>query len=326
SLKLNRGSKRPFGGIRMILAGDLHQLPPVIRGDEIEIMQERYGGGYFFNAPAFHEAEFSLLALKHVFRQSDPRFISLLGSLRQGRLTSFEQELLNSLVSERSAVEASQTHIVLTPNNANAYRINQARLDELPGAEKIFSAKVQGTFEEKSFPTDGDLALKIGARVMLIKNDPEGRWVNGSLASVVDYNSGNVIVELNGRHYEIEPAAWEKYRYSLDTKTNKIGREIVGTFKQVPLRLAYAVTIHKAQGLTLDKVFIDFDSGMFAHGQAYVAFSRASSLDGLEISRPLRSRDLVIDRSAFDFGPLDTIEENESYLLAQFAKTDDTLV
>lgn len=326
SLKLNRGSKRPFGGIRMILAGDLHQLPPVIRGEEIEIMQERYGGGYFFNAPAFHEAEFSLLALKHVFRQSDPRFISLLGSLRQGRVTSFEQELLNSLVSQRSAVEASQTHIVLTPNNANAYRINQARLDELAGAEKVFSAKVHGTFEEKSFPTDGDLALKIGARVMLIKNDPEGRWVNGSLASVVDYNSGNVIVELNGRHYEIEPAAWEKYRYSLDTKTNKIGREIVGTFKQVPLRLAYAVTIHKAQGLTLDKVFIDFDSGMFAHGQAYVAFSRASSLDGLEISRPLRPRDLVIDRSAFDFGALDTIEENESYLLAQFAKTDDTLV
>ena len=326
SLKLNRGSKRPFGGVRMILAGDLHQLPPVVRGEEVEILRDRYGGSYFFNAPAFKEAEFALLALKHVFRQADPRFLALLGAMRQGRISPADQSVLQSVVSKRSAIEASETHVVLTPNNANAYRINQARLDDLPGKEKIFPANVQGTFDEKSYPTEADLELKKGARVMLIKNDPEGRWVNGSLCTVEGFTGKNVIVELDGKAYEIEPAAWEKYKYAIDPETKKVSREVVGTFKQMPLRLAYAVTIHKAQGLTLDKVFIDFDSGMFAHGQAYVAFSRARNLEGLEISRPLRPRDMVMDRNAFAFGKLDKIEDTDAYLLAKFAKEDDALV
>lgn len=326
SLKLNRGSKRPFGGVRMILAGDLHQLPPVVRGEEVKILRDRYGGSYFFNAPAFKEAEFALLALKHVFRQADPRFLALLGAMRQGRITPADQSVLQSVVSKRSAIEASETHVVLTPNNANAYRINQARLDDLPGKEKIFPANVQGTFDEKSYPTEADLELKKGARVMLIKNDPEGRWVNGSLCTVEGFTGKNVIVELDGKAYEIEPAAWEKYKYAIDPETKKVSREVVGTFKQMPLRLAYAVTIHKAQGLTLDKVFIDFDSGMFAHGQAYVAFSRARNLEGLEISRPLRPRDMVMDRNAFAFGKLDKIEDTDAYLLAKFAKADDALV
>lgn len=326
SLRLNRGSKRPFGGVRMILSGDLHQLPPVARGPEAEILNERYGGHYFFNAPGFKEAEFALLALKHVFRQADPRFLALLGAMRQGRLTPPDERLLQTLVSKRTAVEASATHVVLTPNNANAFRINQARLDDLPGKPRTLPAKVQGDFDEKSYPTEADLELKEGARVMLIKNDPEGRWVNGSLATVDGFKGDNVLVELDGHIYEIEPAAWEKYKYDLDPETKKVSREVVGTFKQVPLRLAYAVTIHKAQGLTLDKVFIDFDRGMFAHGQAYVAFSRARSLEGLEISRALRPRDLVIDRSAFAFGELETIENTDAYLLARFAKGEDVLL
>ncbi len=326
SLKLNRASKRPFGGVRMILAGDLHQLPPVVRGEEVEILQTRYGGSYFFNAPAFKEAEFALLALKHVFRQADPRFLALLGSLRKGRVTPADASILDSIVSSRSATDASETHVVLTPNNANAYRINRARLDDLPGKEHVFEATIQGTFDEKTYPTEADLELKEGARVMLIKNDPEGRWVNGSLCTVSGFSGRNVVVDLDGHSYEIEPAAWEKYKYALDNETKKVSREVVGTFKQMPLRLAYAVTIHKAQGLTLEKVFIDFDRGMFAHGQAYVAFSRARSLDGLEISRPLRPRDLVMDRGAFAFGKLDTLEDTDAYLLAKFAKADDALV
>ncbi len=326
SLKLNRGSKRPFGGIRMILSGDLHQLPPVVSNEEAPILKARHGGQYFFNAPAFRDAEFALLALKHVFRQEDPRFLALLGSLRSGRVTPGDETILKGLVSNRSAVDASETHVVLTPNNANAYRINKARLDGLPAVSKFFPADIQGQFDEKSFPTEADLELKEGARVMLIKNDPEGRWVNGSLAQVEGFSGKGVIVSIDGHAYEIEPSAWEKYRYELDTDTKKVKREVVGTFKQVPLRLAYAATIHKAQGLTLDKVYIDFDHGMFAHGQAYVAFSRARTLEGLEISRPLRPRDLVIDRDAFAFGKLDMIEDNEAYLLAKFAKSDDQLV
>jgi len=185
---------------------------------------------------------------------------------------------------------------------------------------------VEGQFEERTYPTEADLDLKVGARVMLIKNDPEGRWVNGSLAIVEGFGTDSVIVDVDGHVYAIEPAIWEKYRYTVDTETKKVSREIVGTFKQMPLRLAYAVTIHKAQGLTLDKVYIDFDHGMFAHGQAYVAFSRARDLEGLEISRPLRPRDLVMDRAAFAFGKLDKLEDTDSYLLAKFAKDEDALL
>ncbi|MEZ6000285.1 ATP-dependent RecD-like DNA helicase [Hyphomonas sp.] len=326
SLKLNRASKRPFGGVRMILSGDLHQLPPVVSGQEAPILKERHGGQYFFNCDAFREAEFALLALKHVFRQEDPRFLALLGALRTGRVTPADEATLQGLVSHRSAADASETHVVLTPNNANAFRINQARLEGLPGKPHPFYADVQGQFDEKAYPTEAELELKEGARVMLIRNDPEGRWVNGSLAVVAGFTSKSVIVDIDGHAYEIEPAAWEKYRYELDPETKKVKREVVGTFKQMPLRLAYAVTIHKAQGLTLDKVYIDFDHGMFAHGQTYVAFSRARTLEGLEISRPLRPRDLVFDREAFAFGKLDTIEDTDAYLLAKFAKDDSVLI
>lgn len=326
SLKLNRKSQRPFGGVRMILSGDLHQLPPVVRGEEAEILRERFGGAYFFNAPAFRDAEFALLALKHVFRQEDPKFLALLGALRQGRLTGPDRRLLEERVSGRDAIAASETHVVLTPNNANAMRINQARLDELPARPRIFEASVEGQFEERSYPTEADLELKEGARVMMIRNDPEGRWVNGTLAIVEGFGTSSVIVSIDGKAYEIESAAWEKYRYDLDKETGKLRREVVGTFRQMPLRLAYAVTIHKAQGLTLDRVYIDLDRGLFAHGQAYVALSRARSLEGLELSRALRPGDLVIDRRAFDFGPLETLEDTRDYLLARFTPPDDRLV
>jgi ATP-dependent exoDNAse (exonuclease V) alpha subunit len=241
-------------------------------------------------------------------------------------VTPNDEAILRGIVSSRSAVDASETHVVLTPNNANAYRINQARLEGLTSRSKVYPADIQGQFEERSYPTEADLELKEGARVMLIKNDPEGRWVNGTLATVAGFSGKGVIVEIDGAVHEIEPSAWEKYRYELDPDTKKVKREVVGTFKQVPLRLAYAVTIHKAQGLTLDKVFIDFDHGMFAHGQAYVAFSRARTLEGLEISRELRPRDLVLDRDAFAFGKLETIEDNDAYLLAKFAKTEQQLL
>ena len=326
SLKLNRGSKRPFGGVRMILSGDLHQLPPVVSADEGPILLERFGGNYFFQTQAFRDAEFALLALKQVFRQDDPRFLALLGGLRTGRITPADEKVLNRLVTRRAAADAAETHVVLTPNNSNALRINQRRLADLRGERRVFPASVQGQFDEKSFPTESDLELKVGARVMMIRNDPEGRWVNGSLAHVAGFGTRSVIVEKDGHAYEIEPAAWEKYRYQLDGDTKKVKREIVGTFRQMPLRLAYAVTIHKAQGLTLDRVFIDFDSGMFAHGQAYVAFSRARSLDGLEISRPLQPRDVVLDRQAFAFGALERIRETDAYLLARFSREEGVLV
>ena len=326
SLKLNRKNRRPFGGVRVILSGDLHQLPPVIRGEEAEILEERFGGGWFFKAPAFAEGAFSLLALKHIFRQAEPEFLRLLGDLRQGRLDRTSYEIMCERVVRRSALDASETHVVLTPNNAAAMRINRARLDALNTAPRTFEAEVKGDFDERSQPTDFELELKTGARVMTLRNDTEGRWVNGSIGHVEGFDGESVLVSIEGRVQRIDPVVWEKYRYNADPETKKIKREVVGSFKQVPLRLAYAVTVHKAQGLTLEKVFIDFDHGMFAHGQAYVALSRARSLAGLELSREIRARDLVFDRNAFDFGPLETLEETDDYLLARFEPREGELV
>jgi len=316
SLRLNRGDKRPFGGVRLILSGDLHQLPPVVESDVLPILQQAYGGPWFFRAPVFQAAAFQLAALKRIFRQEDEVFIRILNSLRNGRISHEDEATLKSRVSTRTPAEASNTHVVLTPNNAAAWRINQMRLAELPGEAKGYSAQLEGNFEAKAFPTEEVLELKPGARVMMIRNDPSGRWVNGSIGKVMALGDTDCFVEINKETHRVAQQAWEKFRYEFDSKANSVSRSVVGSFKQLPLRLAYAVTIHKSQGMTLDRVHIDFDNGMFAHGQAYVAFSRCRSLEGLELSRPLRPRDIIIDRSAFDFGPLETVADSPDYYLA----------
>lgn len=316
SLKLNRGDRRPFGGVRLILSGDLHQLPPVVEADVQPILEQAYGGVWFFRAPAFQSANFRLAALKRVFRQEDETFIRILNGLRNGRVTHEDEAVLRSRVSERTPAEASLTHVVLTPNNAAAWRINQLRLAELPGKAKGYAAQLEGNFEPRAFPTEEVLELKPGARIMMIRNDPQGRWVNGSLGKIVNLGESDCFVEIGKDVHRVAQQAWEKFRYEFDAKTSAVSRSVTGSFKQLPLRLAYAVTIHKSQGMTLDRVHIDFDNGMFAHGQAYVAFSRCRSLEGLELSRPLRPRDIIIDRSAFDFGAMQTVAETDHFLLA----------
>jgi ATP-dependent exoDNAse (exonuclease V) alpha subunit len=316
ALRLNRASSKPFGGVRLIVSGDLHQLPPVVDGEAETILEAQYGGPWFFRAPAFQNANFRLAALKRVFRQEDNRFLAVLNSIRNGRLTEADEAALRSRVSTRTPAEASLTHVVLTPNNAAAWRINQKRLQELPGEMKGYAATLEGQFDAKSFPTEETLELKPGTRVMMIRNDPQGRWVNGSVGHVAALGDTDVFVEINKEVHRVAQQAWEKFRYEFDNKTNAITRQVTGSFKQLPLRLAYAVTIHKSQGMTIEKVHIDFDQGMFAHGQAYVALSRCRSLEGLELSRPLRPRDIIIDRTAFDFGPLETVRDDDAYFLA----------
>jgi ATP-dependent DNA helicase PIF1 len=322
TLRLNRASRAPFGGVRMILSGDLHQLPPVVGSDVEHILQDSYGGAWFFKAPGFQAAQFRLAALKRIFRQEDESFIRILNGLRNARLAPEDVELLRTRVSPRSPAEASITHVVLTPNNNAAWRINQLRLAELDGPARNYTATLEGNFEPKAFPTEEVLELKASARVMMIRNDPQGRWVNGSLGVVQGLGESDAYVKIAGETHRVAQQAWEKFRYDFDSESKSVSRAVVGSFKQLPLRLAYATTIHKSQGMTLDKVYIDFDRGMFAHGQAYVAFSRCRSLEGLELSRELRPRDIIIDRTAFDFGGLTPISDTEHFLLADMAKPE----
>ncbi|KAA5803850.1 AAA family ATPase [Alkalicaulis satelles] len=301
SLRLNRGSNAPFGGVRMVVAGDLAQLPPVIRGEEAAHLEDVFGGPFFFHAPAFREAGFTLVELNEVRRQDDSDFIDILNAVREGELDREQADQLNARVSGRSGLQASETHVVLTATNQSASAINQARLDALVGEPRGFAGKVEGDFDARLFPTEDPLILKTGARVMLIRNDPAGRYVNGSIGEVTGFADGAVIVRVHGESVRVEPVSWERTRYAAAPDTEGgLKRETVGAYVQYPLRLAWAMTIHKAQGLTLERVYLDVSRRLFAHGQAYVALSRARSLAGLELSAPLRAADIITDPRLFD--------------------------
>lgn len=300
SLRMHRDSAEPFGGVRMIVVGDLAQLPPVVDGEVAQYLDEVYGGPFFFNAPGFREAGFLRIELDTVFRQSDPDFINILAAVREARVGGREAALLNERVTQATGFDASVSHVVLTPTNQAAHDINNARLQALPGEAKAYASRTEGQFDPRLYPTEDPLILKIGARVMMIRNDPSGRWVNGTMGEVAALEDDAVRVRVGEHTYRIEPAAWERYSYSYDAAKKSIDKSVVGAFKQLPLRLAWAMTIHKSQGLTLEKVYIDFSRGMFAHGQAYVALSRARSLEGLYLSRALSARDLVVDPRIHD--------------------------
>lgn len=300
SLRVNRERNEPFGGVQIVLVGDLAQLPPVVQGAEAEYLETTYGGPFFFNPSPFREAGFALVELEQVFRQTDEYFINILNAVRDGDLTSDEAADLNERVTGRSGLEASLSHVVLTSTNEAAWRINQARLQGLQTPGRSFEAKVEGQFDPRLFPAEEPLLLKIGARVMLTRNDAGGRWVNGTLGEVEGFDEKAVRVRIGEQVYAVEPQKWERNAYAFDPEQRALTKTTAGAFTQYPLRLAWAMTIHKAQGLTLDKVYLDLARRLFAHGQAYVALSRARSLEGLELSRPLTPGDVISDPRIFD--------------------------
>ncbi|MBR9825056.1 MAG: AAA family ATPase [Alphaproteobacteria bacterium] len=300
ALRLNREIDEPFGGVQMVLVGDLAQLPPVIQGAEAEYLESKHGGPFFFHPPPFRDAGFTLVELEQVFRQTDEYFINILNAVRDGDLNSDEAADLNDRVTGRSGLEASLSHIVLTSTNEAAFRINQARLQGLATPERAYEAKVEGQFDQRLFPAEEPLMLKIGARVMLTRNDPQGRWVNGTLGEIEGFEDKGARVRIDDQSYLVEPAKWERNAYAFDAAAQALTKTTAGSFTQLPLRLAWAMTIHKAQGLTLDKVYLDLARRLFAHGQAYVALSRARSLEGLELSRPLTPSDIISDPRIFD--------------------------
>jgi ATP-dependent DNA helicase PIF1 len=304
SLRLNRGRPRdPFGGVRVVMFGDLHQLPPVVQEGEVSAhLEDAHGGPFFFSVPSLREGDGTYrLELEQVFRQTDGDLISVLNAIREGDVSRDDLELLNSRVHPIRTLSEGEPYVILTPTNAAAKRINTAYLDALPGTATLFKAGISGDFNENVQPADAALELKIGAKVMLLRNDPDRRWVNGSVARIARLAPKQVWIEISGKEYEIEPVSWEHRKYAYDQSAEKIVETVAGTFKQFPLRLAWALTIHKAQGLTLDQVYVDLGRGTFAHGQTYVALSRCRTLEGLALARPLTPTDIRFDPLAMGY-------------------------
>ncbi len=304
SLRVNRGRPRePFGGVRLAMFGDLHQLPPVI--DEAEVaahLETEHSGPFFFSIGALREgAGTGLIELSQVFRQKDEALIRVLNQIREGEADEDDLAVLNERVHPIRTLAEGEPYIILTPTNAAARRINLKYLEALTGPPRAFQAGVSGDFNESAQPTEQTLVLKPGAKVMLLRNDTDRRWVNGTIARVSRLEEDRVWVEIDGDEHEIERVAWENRRYAYDKIEEKIVATVAGTFRQFPLRLAWALTIHKSQGLTLDKVYIDLGRGTFAHGQAYVALSRCRTLEGLAFARPLRPSDILFDPAAMGY-------------------------
>jgi len=294
SLRSNRKSKEPFGGVQVVLVGDLFQLPPVPpRGDDALVLRNRYRSLQFFGANCLRGLNMISIELTHVYRQSDQAFIALLGDLRTGRNVAAACAELNRQCAHRLP---DGPHLVLAPKNDAADRENARRLEQLPGRSRTYTATLEGNFRARSddrLPAPHELTLKPQAQVMFTKNDAERRWVNGTTGRVLRLTKSSVEVELeNGAVYEVEPERWENIRYQYDSNEDRIIAEVAGAYEQFPLMPAWAVTIHKAQGLTLARVHVDFGSGAFAEGQAYVALSRCRRLQDLSLARPLRAADV----------------------------------
>nr|WP_121371957.1 DEAD/DEAH box helicase [Frondihabitans australicus] len=282
-----------FGGVQVVLFGDPYQLAPV-PGDPEEraYFTDHYRSMWFFDAHVWDEAPLRILELAYIHRQSDSAFKEMLNAVRHGRVTAEIAGELNAAGAR--PVPVDEGVITLATRNDTVSRINRAELARLPGSVKTAKAEVTGDFGGRTYPADEALELKVGAQVMFLRNDSDQRWVNGSVG-VVTRIRDTVFVEVDGEEFEVQPAVWEKYRYSYSPLSKELKKDIVAEFQQFPLRLAWAVTIHKSQGKTYDRAIVDLGDRVFSAGQTYVALSRITSLEGLYLSRPLRPSDIIVD-------------------------------
>lgn len=299
-LRRNRRRDEPFGGVQLAMFGDLWQLPPVVREAELkEYFDETYGGPYFFQALVWRETGGRSVDLGTIYRQRDDAgFRRILQHIRDGEPDEEVLAALNARVVPRGGLPDPDSHVVLTATNDAAWRENSRRLAALPGPAKLYAAEVTGRFDPGAFPTEPALTLKVGAKVMFLRNDGEGRWINGSWGTVMGLGDEGPTVRLEdgtGQECLVRRTAWENLAYQYDRGTKQITREQVGAYKQLPLRLGWAITIHKSQGQTFDRVYIDLGRGAFSHGQTYVALSRCRSLAGLALAKPVRPEDIILD-------------------------------
>ncbi len=299
SLRQARGRPHEaFGGAQVVLFGDPYQLAPVPGdADERAYFDDQYRSMWFFDAKVWGEADLTIYELSIIHRQHEAEFKYMLNAVRHGRVTAEIAKRLNDTGARPAPTEGA---ITLATTNSTVSRINAAALAKLPGRALTARAEVSGEFGGRSYPADEALELKVGAQVMFLRNDSDQRWVNGSIGTVTKIDS-TVWVEVEGETHQVQPAVWEKYRYSYSPTTKSLKKDIVAEFTQFPLRLAWAVTIHKSQGKTYERAIVDLGQRSFAPGQTYVALSRISELDGLYLSRPLRPSDIIVDENVLRF-------------------------
>ncbi len=301
SLRIARKNNQPFGGVQICVIGDLFQLPPVVSNDEKQFFAQHYRSPFFFASHAYGEADFRIIQFNTIHRQNDAEFIHILNAIRSGACGEQELQTLNARLVPR-ATPAPST-LVLTATNALAENINNTKLRDIAGNKIVYEGELKGEFGMKDarLPAPEQLALKVGAQVMFVKNDSEGRWVNGTIGMVETLEDDLITVSVRGIVHDVEREKWKNIGYEFSEEQEKIIEKPLGTYTQFPLMLAWAITIHKSQGKTLERVIIDLGSGAFAAGQLYVALSRCKTLAGIALKQAVTQADIRCDGEVLAF-------------------------